>query len=94
VAYSYAILQATALGMQKQEDSINNPVVQKLEFSNKWVKGFLNRCELRKRTITRDDKPISSDAFVVAKMKEGHQLYEQHGHSRGTTWNMDEIAVT
>ena len=94
VAYSYAILQATALEVQKQDNWINNPVVQKLEFSNKWVKGFLNRCELRKRTITRDDKPIATDAFVVAKMKEGHHLYEQHGHSPGNTWNMDETAVT
>ena len=94
VAYSYAILQATARDVQKQDNWVSNLVVKKLHFSNKWVKGFLNRCKLRKRTITRDDKPIPSDAVVVEKMKEGQYLYEHYGHSPGNTWNMDETAVT
>ena len=94
MAYSYAILAATALDVQKEEKWLSNAAVQKLQCSNKWVRNFLTRSGMRKRKITRDDKKIPAIADIIAKMKEGQAMYIRFGHSPGNTWNMDETCVT
>jgi DDE superfamily endonuclease len=94
VAYSYAILSATALDVQKEERWLNDAAVQKLQCTNKWVKNFLTRSGMRKRKITRDDKKTPPIADIIAKMKEGQAMYIRFGHSPGNTWNMDETCVT
>lgn len=94
MAYSYAILSATAFDVQKQSNWQDDPVVQKLKFTNNWVRNFLNRSNMRKRKITRDDKKIPNAVDVITQMKEGHLLYTSFGHSPCNTWNMDETCVT
>jgi DDE superfamily endonuclease len=47
VAYSYAILSATALDVQKEERWLNDAAVQKLQCTNKWVKNFLTRSVIK-----------------------------------------------
>ena len=68
VAYSYTIISATALEIQRQTNWINNAKVQTLKFSNNWVKKFLKRSGLRKRKITRDDKNIPNVSDVIKQM--------------------------
>ena len=94
MAYSYAVLSATAFDVQKQSNWQDNLVVQKLKFTNNWVRNFLNRSDMRKRKITRDDKKIPNAVDVITQMKEGHLLYTSFGHSPCNTWNMDETCVT
>ena len=40
-----------------QEDEI----IKRLKFSNKWTKSFLNRGNVTRRKITREDKAVPSD---------------------------------
>ena len=90
MAYSDAILFATAPNVQKQSNWQDDPVVQKLKFSNI----FLNRSNMIKRKITRDDKKIPNSVDVMAQMKDAHHLYTSYDHSPCNTWNMDETCVT
>ena len=83
MAYSYAILAATALDVQKEEKWLSNAAVQKLQCSNKWVRNFLTSSGMRKRKITRDNKKIPAIADIIAKMKEGQAMYIRFGHSPG-----------
>ena len=94
VAYSYAIVAKAAKEVQEQDHWINNSIVQKLKFSPHWIRGFLNRASFRRRKITQADKPIPVDEEVRATMKIGQDLYKNKGHSRKSSWNMDETAVT
>ena len=92
MAFSYAILSATAAEIQRQSNWADVKIVQKLKFN--WVRNFLNRSSMSKRKITRDDKVIPSSADVTAQMQRGQHLYTLHDHSPNNTWNMGETCVT
>ena len=42
--------------------------IHKLEFSDRWVQGFLDRAKFRRRRISRDLKPRASDDEINAHM--------------------------
>ena len=49
---------------------------------------------MRRRKITTDDKNVPSDEEVRIIMNIGKKMYEDFGHNRDTTINMDETAFT
>ena len=68
--------------------------IQKLEFSAHWISDFLERAQMRRRKITRDDKEIPGEIQVREQMKIGQDLYLSEGHNYWTAFNMDETAFT
>jgi hypothetical protein len=58
VVYSYAVIVETAVAISKHESWLTTEKIQALKFSPHWVKGMLNRAELRRRRITTDEKKI------------------------------------
>ena len=63
-------------------------------FSSSWVRGFLNRANLRRRKITTDDKKILPEEEIVRIMKVGQDLILEFGYGPDTIMNMDETAFT
>lgn len=61
VTYSYAIIGSAARSVQERQHWVPHATVSALQFTNKWVKGFLNRGGLTRRKITRDDKDVPGD---------------------------------
>ena len=53
---------------------LNEKRKEKLQFSSKWVKGFLRRCGLRRRKITREDKKTPTDEEIERILKIGQDI--------------------
>ena len=68
--------------------------VQKLKFSNKWVRNFLLRCKMYRRKITKEDKNVPSPEEIQRVLEVGQQLYTNNEHRPETCYNFDETAVT
>lgn len=94
VAYSYDIIIETAKDVQSKESWQLHEQVNKLKFSSRWVRGLLDRAELRRRKITREDKLIPSIQEIRAILKIGQDLILDNGHTEDTIYNMDETAYT
>ena len=94
VIYSYAVIVETANTISKQENWLTTDKIQALKFSPHWVKGMLNRAELRRRRITTDEKKTLPLEEVIRILKIGQDLIRLHGHDPSTIWNMDETAIT
>ena len=68
--------------------------VSALQFTNKWVKAFLNRGGLTRRKITRDDKEVPGDEEIAQILGIGQALFLANGHNELTCVNFDETAYT
>ena len=69
VCYSYSIIRQAAEGVGRSEKWEKNPRIQILQFSNKWITGFLNRRKVSRRKITRQKKDVPSEKTIHEKMK-------------------------
>ena len=49
VAYSYAVIIEAATRLQQLFQGVENPAVTDQKFSPHWVRGFLNRANMRRR---------------------------------------------
>ena len=85
---------SAATSVQETEKWANEEKIKNLIFSNKWVKGFLNRGGVSRRKITRDDKDVPSDTDIRRVLKIGQDLYINKGHTPNTCYNFDETAFT
>ena len=94
VVYSYAVIVETAVAISKHESWLTTEKIQALKFSPHWVKGMLNRAELRRRRITTDEKKTLSVTEIARILKLGQDLIRLHGHDPSTIWNMDETGIT
>ena len=68
--------------------------VSALQFTNKWVKAFLNRGGLTRRKITRDDIDVPGDDETAEILGVGQSLLLANGHNEFTGVNFDETAYT
>lgn len=80
--------------VQKESDWAENSEVQKLKFSNKWVKKFLIRGKMSRRKITKEDKDVPTETEIKRILGIGQNIYVQKGHSPESCFNFDETAVT
>lgn len=64
--------------------------VNNLVLSSNWVSKFLKRANMRRRTITTEDKKIPSVDEVIRIMNIGQEMYKEFGHTPETVINMDE----
>ena len=94
VIYSYTVIVETSNIISKQENWLTTEKVRALKFSPHWVKGMLNRAELRRRRITTDEKKTLPIAEIIRILKIGQDLITLYGHDPSTIWNMDETAIT
>ena len=92
--YSYEIVRRAALETQQSAQFLNDQQVQDFQFSNKWVRGFLNREKMRKRRITSVEKEIPSVNEVRQQMSIGQSLIICLMLLAYQIWNMDETAFT
>ena len=70
VAHSYGVMMAAARVVQAMPQFAGDPKVAKLQFSRKWVVGFLRRATLRRRRITAEDKSLPPVGQVRSRMAE------------------------
>jgi hypothetical protein len=94
VCYSYSIIRQAAEGVARSEKWVNNPRVQILQFSHKWIAAFLHRRDFARRKITRQKKDVPSETTIHEKMKkyQDKQLIEG-GYTLTQIGNMDETAI-
>ena len=94
VSFNYTIINSAAKSVQEKDVWKNVASVQKIDFSAKWTRGFLNRGGLTRRKITREDKTVPSDEEIDSVLRIGQDIYIANGHSAKTTFNFDETAFT
>ena len=92
--YSYAIIEAATKSVQKKSYWEDVDSVNKMKFTDKWVKGFLNRGQLYRRKITREYKILPDDKEIYSVLSIGQELYVEEGHDSNSTFNFDETAFT
>lgn len=93
VAYSYDLVREAARAEQAEPRWRDDPLVNKLEFSDHWVTRCLKRATMRRRKITTDKKEIPTPSIVIATMLLGQNMYAEGEFDPSTTWNMDETAI-
>ena len=79
VAHSYGVLMAAARSVQVMPQFADDTKVAKLQFSRKWVVGFLRRATLRRRRVTAVDKALPPVDQVRSRMA-GIQKPERSHH--------------
>lgn len=94
VTYSYAIVIKAAKCAQESDKWKDESSVKKLQFSHRWVKGFLTRGGVSRRKITREDKITPDDEEIKRILKIGQDIYVSKGHDENTCYNFDETAFT
>jgi hypothetical protein len=72
----------------------DNNEIQKLKFSNKWVKKFLLRAKMYRRKITKEDKNVPTPEEIKRILGIGQNIYIEKGHRPEKCFNFDETAVT
>lgn len=72
IAYTYAILRLAAQTVQRRLHWLDDEKVQKLKFSNHYLRDFLRRNLFSRRKVTTAEKAIPTQA-VVRKVMEEHQ---------------------
>ena len=80
--------------MQKESVWCGNSEVQKLKFSNKWIRKFLVRGKMSRRKITKEDKAVPTPDEMKRILGIGQNIYIQKFHSPDSCFNFDETAVT
>lgn len=73
VAYSYPIIATAARKVQSESMWTDNNEIQKLKFSNKWVKKFLLRAKMHRRKITKEDKNVPTPEEIKRILGIGHR---------------------
>ena len=94
VTYSYAIIITAAKCARQDEKYVNEKSIESLNFSHKWVKGFLKRGGLIRRKITIEDKATPTDEEIRRILNIGQDIYINKGHNADTCFNFDETAFT
>lgn len=94
VTYSYAIVVTAAKSVQETAEWAGVQSINKLVFSNKWVKKFLKRGGVSRRKITSDDKDVPAAEEINRILKIGQDMYINKGHEPNTSYNFDETAFT
>jgi hypothetical protein len=103
IAHSYEIIKRAATTTQKEAPWASDAKIQKLQFSNPWVSGFLRRSTLRRRRNTSSDKELPPVSVVAARMKEiqavitagpagGQPVGQPPGYEPDDRVNADETA--
>ena len=92
--YSYDIIQTAARAARNHPQFLGDVKVQALTFSNKWVRGFLDRERMRKRKITSVTKEIPPVEEVRKIMGIGQAVIMALFFVAHQIWNMDETAFT
>ena len=87
-------MKAASIIVQQKDHWREHEKIKEMQFSNKWIYGFLKRGGLSRRKITRDDKDLPSDDEINKVLKMGQELYLRNGHTPNTTFNFDETAFT
>ena len=87
-------MKAASIVVQQKDHWKEHDKIKKMQFSNKWINGFLKRGGLSRRKITRDDKDLPSDDEINKVLEKGQELYLRNGHTPKTTFNFDETAFT
>ena len=93
VAFTYEIIRHAAKAVQKKLCWRDDERIQKLQFSDTWVKGFLNRNKFNRKKITSEPKKVPSEAEVRRVMGERQSTYINMGMTRKQSGNMDETAL-
>ena len=94
VVYSYAVIIEAAKSVQQLYHWQDDTCIKDLMFSSTWVRGFLNRANLRRRKITTDGKKIPAVEEIMRIMEVGQDLIQESGYGPDTIMNMDETALT
>jgi hypothetical protein len=92
VAYTYDIIRRSAI-QTREEGWRHDPIVAKLQFSNKWIRGFLDRRYAVRRRITRTLKDIPNEEEVRALMAKRQDIIKAMGFRLDEIANMDETAI-
>ena len=74
VVYTYEIIRHAAKAVQKKLSWLDDVKIQKLKFSDKWVKRFLNRNKFNRKKITSEPKKVPSEEDVQNEKKNTHGL--------------------
>jgi DDE superfamily endonuclease len=94
VVYSYDVIIEAAKNVQQQFEWDNSNTVRNLVFSPHWVRGFLNRANMRRRKITTDDKKIPELSEILRIMGIGQHLIRTGEYTARYILNMDETGFT
>ena len=92
VAYSGDSIRAAALSCQKLEKYAGNVTVQRLKFSNRWVKNFLQRRNFSRRRITRVLKNVPTENQIRVIMKTYQDAILNGEFELTAILNLDETA--
>jgi hypothetical protein len=92
VMYSYNMIKQAAKKLQASA-FLMDKAVQKLEFSSKWVVGFLHRNGLNRRRVTRKIKDLPSVETVRNTMSEIQKLIDDNKLPDHNVVSADETAV-
>jgi len=93
VVYPYEIIRYAAKEVQAKLCWLDDEKVQALQFSDRWIKGFLNRNKFNRKRITSEPKNIPCEAEVRRVMGEHQATYINMCFTRKQTANMDETAL-
>ena len=93
VAYTYEIIRYAAREVQSKLCWQDDEKIQALKFSDRWVKGFLNRNKFNRKKITSEPKNIPSETEVRRVMGEHQSMYINMCFTWKQTANMDETAL-
>ena len=64
-------MKAASIIVQQKDHWKEHEKIKEMQFSNKWIYGFLKRGGLSRRKITRDDKDLPSDDEINKVLKKG-----------------------
>jgi hypothetical protein len=92
VAYTYDIIRRSAIQTREEGWSLD-PIVAKLQFSNKWIEGFLHRRYAVRRRITRTLKDIPNEEEVRALMAKRQDNIQAMVFRLDEIANMDETVI-
>ena len=93
VAHSYGIITAAAADAQKEVPWCNDANIRSLQFSNKWVGGFLRRWQLRRRKITAVVKARPSVEEVCTRLSAIQLVIESKKLTADDIINADETGI-
>jgi hypothetical protein len=81
VTYSYAIIGSAARSVEGRQRWVQQATVSSVQFTDKWVKSFLNRGGLTRRKITRVDKDVPGDDEIAQILSVRQALLLANGHN-------------
>ena len=92
--YSYECVKSAASYVRdKNEKWKSDPLTMSLKFSNKWVKGFLNRMHFTKRRVTAAIKVETPVHVVQAQMSRIQDFITSEKICTSCIFNADETGV-